>query len=71
MYILICHFTHTHSHTLLTAFDCGAQFSAVALAILTGWSAALSLIGWERYEGILQRGSKYQRNRRQGDYRTG
>lgn len=47
MYILICHFTHTHSHTLLTAFDCGAQFSAVALAILTGWSAALSLIGWE------------------------
>lgn len=54
------------SHTLffsLSAFHCAPQFSAVALAILMGWSAVLSLIGWEWYEEILQRGSKYQRHR--------
>lgn len=47
----------------LPVFHCAPQFSGPVLAILMEWSTVLSLIGWEWYEGILQRGSKYQRHR--------
>lgn len=50
LYIFICYYTHARTLTVFlftAALHCAPQFSAVALAILMGRSAVLSLIGRE------------------------
>lgn len=66
----LCLFFSTQTLLSLPAFHCAPQFSAVALAILMGGSAVLSLIGWERIEGGFTGRAQVSKEQGRDDGRT-